>query len=122
MGSLPIRRPLSATFDITNEIIDAEGGTPTGATIEEIGAIGVDARSRFADPKPSSIVVDGPTTGDRNEITYDLVGFGDDSVLGERLRLFIGPTDGGADPLELQRVEVTYLCARGSGARTDLCP
>lgn len=114
--------PLSATFDITNEIIQSEGGAPTGATVDEIGAIVLDVRSRFADPQPSSMLIDGPTAGDLTEMTYDLVGFGDDSVLGERLHLFIGEADNDGDRLELRRVEVTYLCARGQGGGTDLCP
>lgn len=114
--------PLSGTFDITSEIIEMEGAAPTGSTIEEIGGIVVDRRSRFADPEPSSIVVHGPTTGDPGEIIYDLTGFHDDSVRGERLHLYIGDADEGTDPLELERVDVTYLCWRGGGGGTDLCP
>jgi hypothetical protein len=113
--------PLSGTFDITSEVVDVHGEIPTGATIDEIGAIVLDVRSRFADPKPSGIVIDGPTTGDVSEITYDLIGFGDDSVIGERLHLFIVQDDG-AEPLGLRSVEVTYLCARGPGGGTGLCP
>ncbi len=111
--------PLSGTFDITSEVVDVVGEIPTGATVEEIGEIVLEARSRFADPEPTGIVVDGPTAGDLHEITYDLVGFGDDSVLGERLQLFIAEEDG---VLGLKSVEVTYLCARGDGGGTGLCP
>ena len=82
----------------------------------------IEARSRFADPKPSAVVVDGPTSGDLHEITYDLLGFGDDSVLGERLHLFIADGEQPGDPLGLKSVEVTYLCARGTGGGTGLCP
>jgi hypothetical protein len=114
--------PLGGTFDITSEVVEAAGGIPTGATVEEIGAIVIEARSRFADPKPSSIVVDGPTSGDLIEITYDLIGFGDDAGVGERLHLFIAEADSGPDPLGLRSVEVTYLCARGTGGGTGLCP
>lgn len=114
--------PQSGTFDITSEVVDVVGQTPTAATIEEIGAIVIEARSRFADPKPSALVVDGPTSGDLNEITYDLLGFGDDSVLGERLHLFIADGQQPGDPFGLKSVEVTYLCARGTGGGTGLCP
>ncbi len=114
--------PQSGTFDITSEVVDVVGQIPTGDTIEEIGALVIEARSRFADPKPSAVVVDGPTSGDLNEIIYDLLGFGDDSVLGERLHLFIADGEQPGDPLTLKSVEVTYLCARGTGGGTDLCP
>jgi hypothetical protein len=114
--------PQSGTFDITSEVVDVVGQIPTAATIEEIGAIVIEARSRFADPKPSAVVVDGPTSGDLHEITYDLLGFGDDSVLGERLHLFIADGEQPGDPFGLKSVEVTYLCARGAGGGTGLCP
>ena len=114
--------PQSGTFDITSEVVDVVGQIPTGASIEEIGAIVIEARSRFADPQPSAVVVDGPTSGDLHEITYDLLGFGDDSVLGERLHLFITDGEQSGDPLGLKSVEVTYLCARGTGGGTGLCP
>lgn len=111
--------PLSGTFDITSEVVDVVGEIPTGATVDEIVEIVLEARSRFADPEPTGILVDGPTAGDLHEITYDLVGFGDDSVLGERLHLFIAEED---DVFGLKSVEVTYLCARGGGGGTGLCP
>lgn len=113
--------PLAGTFDITSEVVSQAGGTPTGATIEEIGARVVEVRSQSDDPPPTSTVVDGPRTGDPSEITYDLIGFLDDSVLGERLHLFIGPANGGGQ-LQLKQVEVTYICARGGGSGTGLCP
>lgn len=113
--------PQSGTFDITSEVVAAAGAIPTGATIDEIGATVLEIRSRFADPQPTSIVVDGPSTGDLSEITYDLTGFGDDAVLGERLHLFIAETGSDDAPLELRTVEVTYLCARGAGTG-EICP
>ena len=114
--------PQAGTFDITSEVVDVVGQIPTGATVEEVGAIVVEARSRFADPNPSAVVVDGPTSGDLSEVTYDLLGFRDDSVLGERLHLFIADGEQPGDPLVLKSVEVTYLCARGPGGGTGVCP
>ena len=113
--------PLDGTFDVTSEIVAAAGEVPAGDTIEEIGAAVIEIRSRFADPKPSSIVVDGPTEGDLVEITYDLTGFGDDSVQGERLHLFAGDADG-TGRLRLRSVEATLICARGPGGGSGLCP
>ena len=55
------------------------------------------------------------------EITYDLTGFRDDAVLGERLHLFAEESGAGPERFQLVRVEVTAICARGSGGG-GLCP
>lgn len=55
-------------------------------------------------------VVDGPHYGDLGEITVDVLGMGDDSVLGTRLHIFASP-DGGR--FTARTVEATVLCARG---------
>lgn len=114
--------PLFSTFDLTADIRAAKDGTTTGSSIEEIGDQVVAIIVRGSNPLPDVIVVEGPTAGDPSEITYDLTGFGDDSVWGERLHLFVRETNDGAERLELQRVEVTYICMRGSGGGTGLCP
>lgn len=113
--------PLAGTFDITSEVVGAAGDNPIGSSVEDIGAQVVAIRSQFADPPPRSVIVDRPTPANTNTITYDLVGFHDDSVYGERLRVFvqdISDTEG----VELQRVEATYICMRGSGSGAGLCP
>jgi hypothetical protein len=50
--------------------------------------------------------------GDLGEVTYDVVGFADDSVLGERLHVFGTP----GDTFTLKTVEATTLCRRGVSA------
>jgi hypothetical protein len=113
--------PLGETVDLTSEIVEAAGEIPTGATMEEIGDTVIEIRVRFVDIEPSSIIVDGPrTAGDLIEITYDLTGFRDDAVLGERLRLFAEESGPGSERLELVRAEMTAICARGSGS--GICP
>ena len=57
------------------------------------------------------VVVDGPTVGDLGEITVDVVGFPDDSVLGARLRVFAEPDPGG-ESFTVRTVESTTLCRR----------
>lgn len=117
--------PLDGTFDVTSEVVDAAGGMPTAATMEELGAIVIETRLRFLDPEtePSSVLVDGPRVGgDLTEVIYDLTGFLDDSVLGERLHLFARDAGSGADRFELVSVEGTFICARGEGGGSDLCP
>ncbi|NNC44231.1 MAG: hypothetical protein HKO03_13440 [Acidimicrobiia bacterium] len=53
-----------------------------------------------------------PTEGDLGEVTYDVVGIGDDSVLGERLHIFGQPTGDGSG-FSLMAVESQVLCGRG---------
>lgn len=71
------------------------------------------ARLRAGDDPESDIVVaDGPTVGDVGEITVDIVGLGDGSVGGERLKIFAEPGAGGAS-FTVRSVEATTLCRRG---------
>jgi hypothetical protein len=114
--------PLSGTFDVTSEVLETVGEVPAAATIDGVAASVAEARSGFAEPRPTRVAVDGPTTGDLVEVTYDVLGFQDDAVRGERLHLFIWPNDGDSGLFELRTVEATYLCCRGPGGGTGLCP
>lgn len=100
----------------------AIGGLPHGSTVRGIGDEVVSIRVGGSDPKPDVIVVAGPTAEDPFELAYDLIGYGDDSVLGERLHLFIRETGDMSRRFELQAIEVTYICARGPGGGAGLCP
>ena len=57
------------------------------------------------------VTVDGPHQGDVADVTVDVVGFGDDSVLGTRVHVVAGSAAGG---LTVTSVERTLLCARGT--------
>ena len=59
-------------------------------------------------------MTDGPNVGDLGEITLDVIGMGDDSILGERLHVF-GDPDPGGESFTMRTVERTLLCARGVG-------
>ncbi|MGH3753192.1 MAG: hypothetical protein ACRDRP_10930 [Pseudonocardiaceae bacterium] len=103
---------LGGTDDVTAQIIDARGGRPSAKTMLDLGRIVAEANA--SDQPPSRITVTvAPTVGDLGEVTYDVVGFGDDSVLGERLHVFGRPLDNGQG-FSLASVERTYLCARGA--------
>jgi hypothetical protein len=115
-------RPLAGTFDVTSEVVAAAGGIPTGSSVTAIGNQVVALRTASADPAPRVVVSAAPTTGDLHEITYDVTGFADDAVYGERLHVFAAPADDGSGLLSLKSVEVTYLCQRGSGGGQGLCP
>lgn len=102
---------IGETTDGTSFVVDRLGEIPVAETMLDLGAIVVDLY-RSEDP-PSTITVSAaPTVGDLGEVTYDVVGLGDDAVLGTRLHVFGQPTDGG-EGFSLKSVEVTSLCARG---------
>ncbi len=113
--------PLAGTVDATSEVTDVLGELPTGETVVQVGEQVVEARTRFLDGEQTVVIVDGPSRGDVYEITYDVLGFLDDSVRGERLHLFITPPEVDDGPMTLKSVELTYICARGDG-KGELCP
>lgn len=103
---------LAGTDDATAQITESLGNRPSAATMLALGRIVAEAR---ASDQPSSriTVTVAPTAGDLGEVTYDVVGLGDDALLGERLHVFGRPLDGGQG-FALVRVERRLLCARGA--------
>ena len=105
---------LGATDDVTSQIVSA-GDRPRAETMLDLGnevarlRAGPDAEG---EPRLQVVVVDGPSVGDLGEVTVDVVGFADDAVLGERLRVF-GQPDPGGESFSLRTVEATTLCRRG---------
>ncbi len=110
---------LGGTDDVTERTVAKLGGPPTADSILELGRIVATAGLSDQSPTPGVIVTVAPTTtGDTGEVTYDVVGFPDDSVLGERMHVF--GTAG--DRFTLKKVEATTLCRRGvSGDTPRLC-
>ncbi|GGC56736.1 hypothetical protein GCM10011410_06500 [Hoyosella rhizosphaerae] len=99
---------LGSTDDVTSEVI-ADIGRIEGNDITEIGESVADVYT--SEEPPSRVVQTAPgTTGDLHEVTFDVIGLGDDSVLGYRLVVF-GMEEAGT--LALRTVERTVLCARG---------
>jgi hypothetical protein len=102
---------LGTTKDVTAEVLDQLGGSVSAETMEQLGR--AVAETRASTEPPSTItVVDGPVVGDLGEITVDVVGLGDDAVLGARLHVFGQPAEGG-EGFDLRNVEQTDLCMRG---------
>ena len=85
----------------------------------ELGRIVATAESSTENPKSRLTVTVAPkTVGDLGEVTYDVVGFPDDSIAGERLHILGTP----GDRFTLKKVEATSLCRRGvSGESPRLC-
>jgi hypothetical protein len=102
---------LGDTDDITARLVNDLGATPTAETMLDLGLIVAEALAAIE--PPSRIVMSvAPTVGDLGEVTYDVIGLGDDSLHGVRLHVFGMPDEGG-EGFVLKTVERTQLCARG---------
>ena len=103
---------LGLTDDGTAEVIETLGETPRAETMLDLGLIVAEAMS--SDEPPSRIVMSvAPTVGDLGEVTYDVVGLGDDALGGVRLHVFGDPAEGG-EGFVLSNVERTFICSRGA--------
>jgi hypothetical protein len=111
----------SFTDDATAEVVRELGGvTPRAETMLDLGRIVAEAfifETEEATPRVTVVVA--PTVDELGEVTYDLIGFLDDSIAGFRLRV-LGAPDG--DGFSLVRVERTFLCWSDRGLSPDgLC-
>ena len=98
------------TDDATAEFLD--GGTlPAAETMQDLGEL---VAAAFASTEPPSDIVQSvaPTVGDLGEVTYDVVGIGDDAGAGYRLHVFADPAEGG-EGFVLSNIERTWYCTRG---------
>ena len=95
--------------DETSMVIDELGGRPVEATMTALGEVVAEVFDSDEEPLSEIVQVTPVTSGDLSEVTYDVIGLGDDSVLGFRLHIFAEET---ADGFSLRSVEVTILCAR----------
>lgn len=110
----------SATFlaqlgrvdDITATVVAGLGMTPSARSMEELGRIVAESQASVEPASRIRMVVAADESGDLGEVTYDVVGLGDDSVRGLRLHVFGSPT---TDGFGLMSVESTLLCDRGVG-------
>ncbi len=97
------------TDDATSEVVGLLGEFPTADSMEALGR--VVAESLASTEPPSFIVMTvAATVDDLGEVTYDVIGLGDDAVYGYRLHVFGEPV---TDGFSLRDVERTYLCSRG---------
>ena len=102
---------LGAANDVTANVVANLGEIPVAGDMLELGLLVAES---LAPDLPTRQVVSGaPTTGDLGEVTIDVTGYEDDSVMGGRLHVFGQQVD---DGFALHSVEVTPLCARGVDA------
>lgn len=106
---------MGGTDDATAEYLD-DRDAPAAETMTDLGELVADD---FASDDPESLIVQSvaPTVGDLGEITYDVIGIGDDAVAGYRLHIF-AEEDPSGESFVLRTIERTTFCTRGlSGER-----
>jgi len=112
---------IGPTGDVTARVVERLGSIPTAPTMEELAALVADEMR--GDPEgPTTITQTTPVSiGDLGEITFDLIGLGDDATHGLRLHVFGTPDQ--AVGFGLKSVESTDLCdaARGVSDGSGLC-
>lgn len=106
----------AATDDATAEFLD--GQPPIGA--ETLVDLGLAVADGFASEDPPSSIEQSvaPVVGDLGEVSYDVIGIGDDSIAGFRLHIFATPSEGG-EGWVLKSIERTTFCWRGTSG--ELC-
>lgn len=97
---------MGSTDDITSFVVQDLGEIPTAEDMEALGLLVAESQAS-TDPLSDIVLVVEPTVGDLGEVTYDVIGLGDDAVHGIRLHVFGAPTNGG---FSLKSVESTALC------------
>jgi len=118
-ASLEFLAVRDGTDDLTARVVEASKGRPTAPDMEQLG-LKVAKALASTEPPSSIVMAKAPTLGDLGEVTYDVVGLGDDSVSALRLVVFGAPVDAGG--FSLKSVEATSYCARGTPAGGELCP
>lgn len=85
---------IGSTTDTTAAVVGELGGVPSAASMLELGGIVAATAASVDDPVSRVTVAVAPSEdGDLGEVTYDVVGLADDSVVGVRLHVFGTPTD-----------------------------
>ncbi len=103
--------PTAQTGDVTADLVARLGGLASASTVDALVRQVMDHYAMVTEgPPPSVTLVAEPVTGDLIEAWVDVTGYPDDSVLGERLHLFIADEAG---IFGLRSVESTTLCRRG---------
>ena len=98
------------TTDETARVVSELGETPVESTMTALGELVAEQFASQDDPESDIVQVTPVTTGDLVEVTYDVVGLGDDAVRGVRVHIFAEPGNSG---FSLKSVEVTAICGRG---------
>ncbi len=103
---------LGATDDFTSRVVADVGEIPVGETMLDLADVVVDSLKSQGEPESRITVTVAPDIGDLGEVTIDIIGFGDDALLGLRVVVF-GQPDQSGDSFGLKSVEATSICGRG---------
>ena len=98
-----------ATDDATAFVVEQLGEVPTASSMDELGRMVAETHAT-TEPQSRIVMSVAGTSGDLGEVTYDVIGIGDDSVYGYRLHVF-GEYE--PDAFRLRNVERTAMCLRG---------
>lgn len=103
---------LGETDDTTSQIVETLGETPEVETMLDLGTLVAETVAEGAGEGVDIVMSVAPTVGDLGEVTFDVLGFEDDSVRGARLHVFGTPSESG-EGFILKSVESTSICSRG---------
>lgn len=104
------------TTDETSAMVRSLGKRLKGTDMADLGRK-IARASSFNDPTSGSKVTvsAAPTDGDPGQVTLDITGVPDDSIVAVRLQVLGSPNDDGG--YTTKSVELTYLCGRGVDRR-----
>ncbi|MGH8928867.1 MAG: SH3 domain-containing protein [Acidimicrobiia bacterium] len=100
---------IGTTDDATAEVIQKLGETPGAEFMLDLGLIVAESLAS-TEPESRITMSVAPEVGDLGEVTYDVIGLGDDAIGGYRLHVFGDPI---VEAFVLSNVERTYICSRG---------
>lgn len=110
---------MGSTSDVTSVVVSALGEIPKAETMTDLGTLV--AETIAPDPETSRVTLSvAPSVGDLGEVTYDVVGLGDDAISAVRLHVFGQPLEGG-EGFGLKSVEQTDMCARAFSEADGVC-
>lgn len=103
--------------DITARVIEDFGERPEASTMAELGRM-IAEWAASNDPPSTIVMVVDEKGGDLGEVTFDVVGLGDDAVRGVRLHVFAENLEG---HFQLRTVEQTSFCDPARGVDEGFC-
>lgn len=98
------------TTDDTAKVIQDLGKTPLEDSMTDLAELIADRYASDGDPESDIVQVTPVVEDDLVEVTYDVIGLGDDAVLGFRLHVL---AEESSDGFTLKSLEVTTICGRG---------
>ncbi len=108
---------LGSTDDVTFQVIEDFGERPEASTMAELGRM-VAEWAASDDPPSDIVMVVNEEGGDLGEVTFDVVGLGDDALRGVRLHVFAESLDG---HFHLRTLEQTIFCDAARGVDEGSC-